>query len=201
MFKYTYLLLIALGLSSCQDYKLLSQHEGFNIGVEEKTHHAETGQEVDQLFTQLKVANQTQTIHRTQRRIRELWADHADPRIDTLMEQGVQAMYGEDYDKAIALFTEIIQQKPLFAEGWNKRATVYFVQGDLRASMQDIRETLKLEDRHFGALSGLASIHVIRGENEEALKTYQRIQRLIPQLTEVNQSIKDLKKRLGYRSI
>lgn len=201
MFRYTYLILIVLALYSCQDYKLLSQHEGLNLRVEEQTLHAETGQEVDQLFTQLKVANQTQTIRRTQRRIRELWADHADPHIDTLMEQGVQAMYGKDYDEAISVFSEIIRKKPQFAEGWNKRATVYFMQGNLQASMQDIEKTLKLENRHFGALSGMASIYVMRGQNQEALETYQRIQQLIPQLTEVNQSIQDLKKRLGYRRI
>ena len=59
---------------------------------------------------------------------------------------------------AIDQFTRVIEAIPQFAEGWNRRATAYFIVGDFEASLRDIQQTLALEPRHFGALSGLSMI-------------------------------------------
>ena len=36
-----------------------------------------------------------------------------------------------ELDNAIELLSKVIEQSPEFAEGWNKRATVYFLKGEL----------------------------------------------------------------------
>ena len=48
--------------------------------------------------------------------------------------------------------------RPDYAEGWNKRATAYYLRGEYSASLRDVRETLRREPRHFGALSGWAAM-------------------------------------------
>ena len=40
-------------------------------------------------------------------------------------------MQAQQFKAAIATFSEVIRRKPAFAEGWNKRATVLFLAGEL----------------------------------------------------------------------
>ena len=49
-------------------------------------------------------------------------------------------------------FTRVIEKKPNFAEGWNKRATAYFMMGEFDKSMFDIEQTLKLEPTSFWSI-------------------------------------------------
>ena len=69
-------------------------------------------------------------------------------------------MRTRDLIMSIAFFTRVIEKKPDFAEGWNKRATAYFMIGEFDKSMLDINQTLKLEPRHFGALDGMGLIFI-----------------------------------------
>ena len=64
------------------------------------------------------------------------------------------------YGEAIALLNEIVAKKPEFAEGWNRRATVHYLAGDLQESIADCDEVLKRNPGHFGALSGLGQIYL-----------------------------------------
>src|SRR5713226_9290890 len=64
-----------------------------------------------------------------------LWSRSGDERVDALFRQGVAQMSGERLAEAIATFTRIIELKPDFAEGWNKRATAYYLAGEYRRSL------------------------------------------------------------------
>ena len=65
-------------------------------------------------------------------------------------------------------------------EAWNERATVYFPIGDLSLSVKDVDRTLELEPRHFGALSGLGQIELLRGNGDAALKAFEGALRVHP---------------------
>src|SRR6266849_4697356 len=69
-----------------------------------------------------------------------LWSRSGDAAIDGLMARGVREMEAQDYKAAIATFGEIVRRKPEFAEGWNKRATVYYLAGEYRKSIADCAE-------------------------------------------------------------
>ena len=90
---------------------------------------------------------------------------------------------------SIAFFTKVIEKKPNFAEGWNKRATAYFMIGEFDKSMFDINQTLKLEPRHFGALDGMALIFMHLKQYNEAIKIYDKMLNIFPN----NKSIIDKK--------
>ena len=65
-------------------------------------------------------------------------------------------MNGGELSKAYVLFTKIIATEPDWSEAWNKRATVLYLMKKYQSSLDDIKVTLALEPRHFGALSGQA---------------------------------------------
>ncbi len=65
------------------------------------------------------------------------------------------AIEAQDTDLALQLLDAIIKIKPDYIEAWNRRATLYYMKKDYGHSIADIRQVLKREPRHFGALSGL----------------------------------------------
>jgi len=72
------------------------------------------------------------------------------------MNWAMKAMEAKDYATALDFLDRVILMKPDFAEGWNKRATVYYVLGEYAKSLADCDEVMKRNPYHFGALSGSA---------------------------------------------
>jgi tetratricopeptide (TPR) repeat protein len=103
-----------------------------------------------------------------------VWSRSGDAEIDKLFAEGLDHMQGRRAEAAIAVFTRIIQARPAFAEGWNKRATIYFLTGDLDRSLADCHEVLKRNPVHFGVLAGYGQIYLQRGEPEKALEYFKR---------------------------
>ena len=62
----------------------------------------------------------------------QVWSRSGDDAVDRLFALGVAQMRRRQLDEAVDTFSQVIQRQPGFAEGWNKRATVYFILGDYR---------------------------------------------------------------------
>ena len=115
--------------------------------------------ELDPLFDQLKEASDLAAAASVEREIWLRWLQSGDDDVNAQMARGMQAMERGDGRTALSAFDEVVERAPGFAEGWNKRATLHWLMGNLAASVEDIERTLALEPRHFGALSGLAIPH------------------------------------------
>ena len=96
----------------------------------------------------------------SQNSIWQVWSRSGDPKVDGLFAAGVEQMNHGQSQAAIDTFTEIIRLKPDFAEGWNKRATVYFLNGEYDKSLRDCDEVVKRNPQHWGALSGYGQIYL-----------------------------------------
>ena len=90
----------------------------------------------------------------------------------------------------------VIEKKPDYAEGWNRRATVYFLAGDLRRSIADCDEVLKRNPGHFGALSGLGQIHLQLDDLPQALRWYRRALEVNPNMLGVEMNIRMIEEQL-----
>ncbi len=111
-----------------------------------------------------------------------LWSRSGDAAIDRKLAEGTKQMGQGDFAAALALFDQIVKARPDFAEGWNKRATVLFLLRRDAESLRDCDKVLERNRHHFGALSGMAQIHLRRGDVEQALKAYQRAFEINPNL-------------------
>lgn len=169
--------------------------------TENSTTMNEQQEQLEALFQRLKTTESRTEIELIQADIWQVWLDTGQPTSDQWMAQGLDAMSEQDYDEAIALFTQIIEILPNYAEGWNKRATAYYLRGNYRASIDDIKRTLALEERHFGALSGLVSIYRTIGDDRGALNTLEKLATIMPSDENVQKQIQQLRGELGIRNI
>ena len=119
----------------------------------------------------------------------QVWSRSGDAAIDKLFARGVEHMHQQAFDDALKVFDEIVRRKPAFAEGWNKRATVYFLLGQNERSLLDCDEVLKRNPKHFGALSGAGQIHLRLGHFQQALDFFQRALQVTPNLDGIRQAI------------
>ena len=130
----------------------------------------------------------------------QLWSHSGDEKIDALLARGVDEMRGGDLDTAIATFSSIIDRRPDFAEGWNKRATALFLAGDFRRSLADCNEVIKRNPAHFGALAGFGQIYFQLEQYERAIAFWQRALQVNPNLTGVEASIKATEQLIAQQS-
>jgi tetratricopeptide (TPR) repeat protein len=128
-----------------------------------------------------------------------IWSRSGNAAIDQLMARGVAETERRDYTAAIATFSDIIRRKPEFAEGWNKRATVYYLAGEDRQSIADCAEVLKRNPRHFGALSGLGLIYTRLGRFEEALAWFRKALDVNPNMVGVEMNIERIEQLLAEK--
>lgn len=155
---------------------------------------------LDHLFVQLGNARSETEAEAIEARIWELWSRSGRPEVDSLLRAGILATSVERYDEALRLFDIVIDRAPEFAEGWNKRATVHYLRGDLEEAQRDIDRTLELERRHFGALAGLGLIFLSIGDDRAALGTFERVLEINPASSATRRQIALLRSRMGYRS-
>ena len=128
-----------------------------------------------------------------------LWSRSGDEAIDALMAKGVGEMEGGQMRKSIATFSEVIQRKPAFAEGWNKRATALFLAGELRRSLADCDEVLRRNPYHFGALAGYGQIYFKLEQYGKAIEYWKRALRVNPNMGGVEMSIKATEQLLAAK--
>jgi len=133
-----------------------------------------------ELFDKLYIAENKNEIINLTHDIWKIWDETNDPKIEADYHRGLEAMRIGDFVMSIDFFTRVIEKNPDFAEGWNKRATVYYILGQFDKSMIDINKTLLLEPRHFGAMDGMGLIFIQLQQYDKAIKIYDQMLEIFP---------------------
>ena len=159
-------------------------------------------EQLDALFETLKTAKDKEAANAAENSIAALWLDSGSDTVDLLMEWTLAAMKEKNFPLALDYLDRILTLKPDYVEGWNTRATVYFMTEDLGRALADIERVLAIEPRHFSALAGLGTILREIGEDKRALEVYRRAIAVDPHLPNVQKAIDDLEgKGAGGRDI
>jgi tetratricopeptide (TPR) repeat protein len=158
---------------------------------------AEAGQmeDVPALVKALRDGNPTVRAL-AERAMWQLWSRSGDEEVDRLFAIGLEQMTRRQGDTAVETFTRIIQRRPDFAEGWNKRATVYYLLGQYEKSLADCDEVLKRNPYHFGALSGYGMIYLQLDRPAQALDYFERALAVNPNMGSVEETVETLRKLL-----
>jgi tetratricopeptide (TPR) repeat protein len=117
------------------------------------------------------------------------WCRSGDAEVDRIFRAGVEAMQEQKLAAAETLFSRIIELKPEFAEGWNKRATVRYLRQDFAGSIADCQRTLELNPNHFGAAAGQGLCHLSLSESREAAICFRRALEIHPHLIAVRHNL------------
>ncbi len=155
---------------------------------------------LDALFSRLKTTDDNVEGAMLTQLIWEIWHQSDNDNVSELMSEGVGEMSIRNYEAALTAFNEMVEIEPDFAEGWNKRATLYYLMGKYRASISDIERTLDLEPRHFGALAGMGLVFLAVGNNPAALKAFEAALKVNPHMPGPRTHAEELRQRLRNES-
>jgi tetratricopeptide (TPR) repeat protein len=156
---------------------------------------------LDFLFGALKLAPDDVTAKAIEERIWAVWTLSRSDTANLLMTRVKTAIEAKDTDLAVQLLDSIIKIKPDYVEAWNRRATIYYMKKDYGRSLSDIREVLRREPRHFGALAGFGLILQDIGDNKQALEVYRRALSLYPRMERIPDLVKTLQEKVEGRDI
>ena len=162
--------------------------------------------ELNKLFFQLKNAKDLSSAQIIENKIQKIWSIHPSDdrrgfRLTELLNQGSRLINMGELNKAYDLFTKIIVTEPDWSEAWNKRATVLYLMNRYQSSLGDIKITLTLEPRHFGALSGQALNYIELNLYEKAIKSYKDAQKIYPVIDGAKKMIPQLQELIKDQAV
>ena len=171
-----------------------------NINAEERN------DKLDKLFYKLKNTKDLSYAQVIENEIWEIWSIHPSDdrrgfRLTELLIQGTRLMDMRELSKAYEVFTKVITVESDWAEAWNRRATVLYLMKQYESSLADIKITLVLEPRHFGALSGQALNYIELNLYEKAIKSYKAAQRIYPIIDAAKKMIPQLKELIKDEAV
>ena len=147
---------------------------------------------LDDLFDRLAKAQDDREAKGVSGAIERVWMHSGSDTADLLMGRAMQALKRKDYALSQELLNAVVEIEPDWAEAWNKRATVRYLADDAMGSMQDIARVIKLEPRHFGALSGMGFILQRSGFDKRALEAFRKALEISPQQEEIRRLVEKL---------
>ena len=154
---------------------------------------------LDTLFVELEKAPSLAEAQRVERIIWAKWHWHKIPRLSQKLRLGTTYLQEKNFKKALYIFNNIIKEAPAFSEAYNKRATAYFLMKKYEKSLMDIKATLTLEPRHFGALSGMGLIFMNRGDFQRALVAFTAVLKIYPFSISATANMKIIERELNLK--
>ncbi len=161
----------------------------------------QTDNRLDGLFATLQSSQDPLELMQTEAEIWEIWYQSGRDDVDRWMSEAADLVSSGNLTAAESLYSRVIDSLPQFSEGWNRRATVRYYQGDYDGSMDDIEQTLRLEPRHFGAIWGLGMILGSQRDFQRAIDAFERLLEIKPNARDARPRIELLRQELAKEAV
>ena len=145
-----------------------------------------------ELYTHLAQTHDANQAAPIAEAIEQLWLQSGSDTIGVLMARSAKAINDKKNDLALEFLNAVVELAPDFAEGWNRRAYVEFLDNNYEGAVGDLRRALALEPNHFKALEGLARILRETGQKKAALQVYKQILKIDPFLEGAKEAVDEL---------
>ena len=103
----------------------------------------------------------------------DFWYFEAGEVAETYIRKGEDLMSLNKFEEAQSHFEKVIKTYPEFAEAHNKLATVFFLLGDYKNSVNECKVTLKMNPHHFGAWHGMGLCLFKLARYSEAIESFK----------------------------
>ena len=131
-----------------------------------------------------------------------LWFHAAGQEAFRLAQSANVAMERQKFPEALAILNQIIAKYPNFAEGWNRRAVLYWQRGQYEESIADCKRVVALNPHHFGAWQGMGLCQLHVGELADACQSFRAALKINPHdrgLRRMLQQCEELLRKLSPR--
>ena len=155
----------------------------------------------DDLYALLATAATEDEAKRVARQLQRVWAETGSDTAAVLLSRAAQAFKAKNNALALELLNAVVELKPDHAEAWNRRAYVHFQMNNYTAAVGDLRRALALDENHFKALDGLATIFQQMGDEAKALSVYEKLQGVHPFWPGLDDAIRTLRDKVEGRGI
>ncbi|WP_311135453.1 tetratricopeptide repeat protein [Yoonia rosea] len=155
---------------------------------------------MDELFQELAAADEG-TSARIERQIIAQWENSGSPAMDLLLRRGKEALEDGTPEVAVEHFTALVDHAPDFAEGYYGRASAYYLLGRIGPALNDVRQVLALNPRHFEAMRGLALMMEELERPEDALEVYEMVLAIHPNAREALDAVDRLELQLEGQAL
>lgn len=168
-------------LMRCTIIALLAAGPAFATGCPEPPDHSAA---LSALITEAREAPDDLAGRAVSNKMWKLWADAPDTRAQDLLDETMSRRDSYDYEGAMKAADALVDYCPDYAEGYNQRAFIHFLQQDYEAALPDLQRTVALSPRHVAALAGQALTYAALGRNAEAALSLRAALDLNPWLSE-----------------
>jgi tetratricopeptide (TPR) repeat protein len=118
------------------------------------------------------------------RELWQLWFEQKGMVGVQLLKRSRLLMESGETDQAELVLTQLIQTMPDFAEAWNQRSILYFLEYRYRKAIADCHQAIRLNPFHFGALHGMGLCHLNLQEYRQAAQAFRRSLEIQPHSVE-----------------
>ncbi len=155
----------------------------------------------ENLYALLATSTEKAGAKRVANALERVYLTSGSATVDLLMKRGIAAIKAKQLDKALTFLNAVTELAPDYAEGWNRRAYVFYKQNDFRQAVGDLRRVLALDPSHFKALDGLGTILRSTGDDAGALKVFEKLEEVHPFWPGADTVVQELKRKVEGRGI